>query len=154
MPHWRALSDPFPSRFLVKFQLVDELPPVLVVEDEMLVLLTIAEALEDGGYAVLQATDGASAIQMIDECESLRGLVTDIRLGAGPDGWEVAHHARLKFPCVAVAYATGDSAAEWPANGVPQSAILQKPFASAELVTALANLLIANPNIQPTDLTN
>lgn len=130
---------------------VDELPPILVVEDETLVLLTISEALKDGGYTVLQASDGASAMRLIDESENLRGLVTDIRLGTGPDGWEVAHRARLKFPCVAVVYATGDSAAEWHANGVPQSAILQKPFASAEVVASISNLLIANAHIiQPT----
>lgn len=129
------------------FNDVDEIPPILVVEDEPLVLLTIAEALEEGGYTVLQASDGASAIELIDTVPDLRGLVTDIRLGSGPDGWEVAHHARLKYPCLAVVYATGDSATEWSASGVPQSAILQKPFASAEIVAAVANLLVASQNI-------
>jgi CheY-like chemotaxis protein len=125
---------------------MDEIPPILVVEDEVLVRLTIAEALEEGGYTVLQAADGPEAIALIEGTESLRGLVTDIRLGAGADGWEIAHLARVKFPCIAVVYATGDSATEWSANGVPQSAILQKPFASAEIITALANLLVAQQN--------
>ena len=44
---------------------------------------------------------------------------------------------------MAVVYVTGDSITEWPANGVPQSVVLQKPFASAELITAVANLLVA-----------
>lgn len=126
---------------------VDDIPPILVVEDEPLVLLTIAEALEEGGYTVLQASDGAAAIKQIDACSVLRGLVTDIRLGSGPDGWEVARHARSKFPCAAIVYATGDSALEWSANGLPQSAILQKPFASAEILAAVANLLVASQNI-------
>jgi CheY-like chemotaxis protein len=125
---------------------MDEIPPILVVEDEVLVRLTIAEALEEGGYTVLQAADGPEAIALIEGTESLRGLVTDIRLGAGADGWEIAHHARVKFPCIPVVYATGDSATEWSANGVPQSAILQKPFASAEIIAALANLLVAQQN--------
>lgn len=127
---------------------MDEIPPVLVVEDEPLVLLSIAEALEEGGYTVLQASHGESAIALIDQTPDLRGLVTDIRLGSGPSGWEVAHHARLKFPCIAVVYATGDSAAEWSASGVPQSVILQKPFASAEIVAAVSNMLVANQNIR------
>src|SRR5687768_1948320 len=117
----------------VKRNAVDDLPPILIVEDEALVLLTIAEALEEGGYTVLQASNGAMALELIERSDNLRGLVTDIRLGSGPNGWEVAHQARLKFPCLAVVYATGDSATEWSANGVPQSAILQKPFASAEI---------------------
>lgn len=125
---------------------MDEIPPILVVEDELLVRLTIAEALEDGGYTVVQAADGAEAVAVIDSTPNLRGLVTDIRMGPGVDGWEVARHARIKCPCIAVVYATGDSASDWAASGVPQSVILQKPFASSEIVTALANLLVTQQN--------
>jgi len=64
-------------------------------------------------------------------------------MGGGPNGWEVAHPAREKFAGLAVVYVTGDSATEWTTNGVPQSTVLQKLFASAELVTAMANLLVA-----------
>ena len=123
---------------------MDEVPPILVVEDEPLVRLTIVDALEEGGYTILEAADGAAAIEHIGRSDQLRGLVTDIRLGTGPNGWEVARRAREKFDCIAVVYVSGDSAAEWPANGVPQSLVLQKPFASAELVTAVANLLVSS----------
>jgi CheY-like chemotaxis protein len=123
---------------------MDEIPPILVAEDEPLVRLTMTDALEDGGYTVLEAPDGISAMEQVDAAEHLRGLVTDIRLGSGPSGWQVAHHAREKFPALAVVYVTADSITQWPAEGVPQSTVLQKPFAAAELVTALANLLVAN----------
>jgi hypothetical protein len=71
----------------------------------------------------------------------LRALVTDIRLGDGPDGWELAHRARELNGQVAVDYVTGDSVDDWPANGVPKSVVIQKPFAEAQLVTALSTLL-------------
>jgi len=128
---------------------MDDVPPILVVEDEPLVRLTIVECLEESGYTVLQATDGNSAVEQISRAVELRGLVTDIRLGAGPDGWQVAHVGREKFASLAVVYVTADSIAEWHANGVPQSNILQKPFADAELVTALANLLVTNQPLPP-----
>src|SRR5687768_10795698 len=128
---------------------MDDVPPILVVEDEPLVRLTIVECLEEGGYTVLEAADGTSAMERINQAEELRGLVTDIRMGAGSDGWEVAHVARQKFPSLAVVYVTADSITEWSANGVPQSTVLQKPFAAAELVTALANLLVASQPIPP-----
>jgi len=124
---------------------MDDVPPILVVEDEPLVRLTIVDALEEAGYQVVEAANGIAAIEQINQSDSLRGLVTDIRLGPGADGWEIGHHAREKFASLAVVYVTGDSGHEWSANGVPQSAILQKPFVSAELVTALANLSAANP---------
>jgi len=128
---------------------MDDLPPVIVAEDEPLIRLTLVEALEEGGYTVIEATDGQAAVDQIARLEHLRGLVTDIRMGPGPDGWEVAHRARAKFDTVAVVYVTGDSIVQWPANGVPQSVALQKPFASAELVAALANLLVTQPPAAP-----
>ena len=128
---------------------MDDVPPILVVEDEPLVRLVIVEALEDGGYSVLEAAEGHAALITIERVDELRGLVTDIRMGATPSGWEVAQQAREKFPALAVVYVTGDSIAEWPSNGVPQSAVLQKPFASAELVAALANLLVAQQSMPP-----
>jgi CheY-like chemotaxis protein len=128
---------------------MDEVPPILVVDDEPLVRLTITEALEQSGYNVIEAADGRTAVELIDQVGQLRGLVTDIRMGASPDGWEVAHHARDRFAALAVVYVTGDSITEWPANGVPQSTVLQKPFPSAELMTALANLLVAQQSNAP-----
>jgi CheY-like chemotaxis protein len=109
----------------------------------------MVEALQEGGYSVLEADDGLAALEEIGRLDHLRGLVTDIRMGASPSGWEIAHQAREKFPALAVVYVTGDSITEWPANGVPQSTVLQKPFASAELVTALANLLVAQQSSPP-----
>ena len=37
--------------------------------------------------------------------------------------------------------ATGDSADGWAANGVPNSMMLAKPFALAQLVTAVSQLI-------------
>jgi CheY-like chemotaxis protein len=124
-------------------------PPVLVVEDEPLVRLCIVEALEEGGYTVVQAENGSDAIAELERCQELRALVTDIRLGAGPTGWEVAHEARLRFATLPILYLTGDSIVQWPAEGVPESKVLQKPFASAELLQAVATLVLAQQSLPP-----
>jgi CheY-like chemotaxis protein len=125
---------------------MDDLPAVLVVEDETLIRMAMMEALQEGGYVVLEAHDGASAIKHIETVEQLRGLVTDIRMGSGPDGWEVAHRARERFPALPIVYVTGDSASDWAANGVPLSVVLEKPFVNAELIAALANQAINRPS--------
>jgi hypothetical protein len=36
---------------------------------------------------------------------------------------------------------SGASAADWPSKGVPNSIMLEKPFAPAQLVTAVSSLL-------------
>ena len=57
------------------------------------------------------------------------------------EGWEVAHLAREIDPEFPVVYMSGASAADWPSKGVPNSIMLAKPFAPAQLVTAVSNLL-------------
>jgi CheY-like chemotaxis protein len=57
------------------------------------------------------------------------------------NGWDVARRARELQALLPVIYMTGDSAEHWRAQGVPGSVLLQKPFVSAQLITALSTLL-------------
>ena len=68
-------------------------------------------------------------------------LVTDVHVTSGTDGWAVARQAREIDPLLAVVYMTGAAADEWASQGVPGSILLQKPFAPAQLVTAVSQLL-------------
>jgi CheY-like chemotaxis protein len=69
-------------------------PIVLLVEDEPLVLLTAQDALEAGGYTVMPVQLASEALDVLDtRITELSGLVTDIRLPGGSDGWEIARHA-------------------------------------------------------------
>jgi len=122
---------------------VDELLVILVVEDEALIRNVVEETLDDGGFKVVLATSGEAAVQLLDSSDpKYRALVTDINLGRDDmNGWDVARHARSVDPDLAVVYMTGDSAAEWASQGVPNSVLLTKPFATAQLVTAVAQLL-------------
>jgi CheY-like chemotaxis protein len=111
---------------------------VLLVDDEPLILASAQDALEEGGYTIAAVDNGSDAVAFIDtRVDELSCLVTDIRLGDGPDGWAVAHHARERRPDLPVVYMTGDSCHEWHSKGVPESLILQKPYAPAQLVTAV-----------------
>lgn len=104
----------------------------------------MTEALEEGGYSVIAQNTGNSAIRSLDEnVDRICGLITDVRLPDGPDGWEIARHARELKPDIPVVYMSDDSVAEWSSKGVPKSLVLQKPFASAQLVTVISSLLIA-----------
>ena len=96
-------------------------PVVLLVEDEPLVLLVAQDALEAGGYTVLPVQLASEALDLLDtHIAELAGLITDIRLPGGPDGWEIARHARELKADLPVVYATADSALDWPVKGVPQ----------------------------------
>jgi CheY-like chemotaxis protein len=128
---------------------MDHLPFLLLVEDEPLIRTSLAAALEDGGYGLAEAADAEEALAHLDSEQTLVGLVTDIKLGSKMNGWEVARYARQTYPGIAVVYMSGDCAADWTAEGVPNSVMLQKPFATAQVTTAISTLL-NGVNISPT----
>lgn len=123
-------------------------PIILLVEDEPLILLVAQDALEAGGYTVLPAQLASEALSLLDSrCAELSGLVTDIRMPGGADGWEIARHARELRADLPIVYTTSDSAGEWPVQGVPNSVVVQKPYAGAQLLTAISTLMtIADTN--------
>ena len=119
-------------------------PLLLIVEDEPLVSMIAEEALQAGGYGVAIVTSAAEAVEVLDtRSAEFAGLITDVNLGIGSEGWEVARHARVVRPDLPILYMTGDSAADWAANGVPNSILVQKPYAPAQLVTAVSTLITA-----------
>jgi len=119
---------------------------VLLVEDEALLLLALQDALQEAGYQVLACGSGTEAMRKLDaETNNFTGLICDIRLGAGPDGWAVARHARELLPGLPVVYMTGDSAADWTVQGVPESVLISKPFVTTQIIVAITQLINAAP---------
>ena len=118
---------------------------IFVVEDNETVRELVQEALTDGGYEVAVAGTGEEAMEKLDvNGADFRALITDVDLAPGKlTGWDVARRAREINPDLSVIYVTGASAADWAARGVPKSVLLAKPFAGAQVVTAVSQLLNA-----------
>ena len=115
---------------------------ILLVEDEVLIRMNLQEELAEAGFELVVAADGHRALAELEaDAGRFRALVTDIRLGRGPNGWEVARRARELVPEMGVVYVSGDSAFEWSAQGVPGSVMVPKPFVPAQVITAVATLL-------------
>jgi DNA-binding response OmpR family regulator len=74
-----------------------------------------------------------------------RALVNDINLLGRIDGWRVAKRAREIDPTFPIIYMMGAAADQWASHGVPNSIPLEEPFAPAQLVTAVSQLLNAGP---------
>jgi DNA-binding response OmpR family regulator len=116
---------------------------ILLVEDEYLLREMLEETLVEAGYGVVSAASGEEATNLLSMTPLPRAIVTDINLGrARMDGWALARVARANDPSCAILYVSGDSAHRWAVNGVPQSVILAKPFAPAQLVEAVSSLLL------------
>lgn len=70
-----------------------------------------------------------------------QGLVVDIKLPGPLSGWDLARLARTQFPHIAVVYATGHGELESPAEGVPGSVLVSKPYAPVQAIAALSRQL-------------
>ncbi|MET4519916.1 DNA-binding response OmpR family regulator [Bradyrhizobium sp. I1.7.5] len=121
--------------------MAEMLPIVLVIEDDDAIQGIVEDALSEGGFEAV-AKSGEEAVTLLKgRLVAYRALVTDINLLGRFNGWEVARAARDIDPNFPVVYMSGVAAHEWPAQGVPNSIMLQKPFAPAQLTTAVSHLL-------------
>jgi DNA-binding response OmpR family regulator len=121
---------------------VSELPAILIIEDDHEIQAIVEEALTDGGFEAAIAGSGEEAVALLkSDVVKYGALVTDINLPGKLDGWEIARLAREINPNFPIVYMTGAAADDWPSMGVPNSILLNKPFAPAQLVTAVSQLL-------------
>lgn len=116
---------------------------ILVVEDDALIQIELEHTLHDGGYATVAEVSGEAAIERLESEPNVRALITDINLKKAASGWDVARRARELFPDMPVIYVTSVASEEWTSKGVPESIMIPKPFASAQIITAVSQLLNA-----------
>ena len=117
---------------------------ILVVEDDQLIKEMIQVAFSEAGFDSEVVGSGEEAVALLLNQE-YRALLTDINLQGELSGWDVAKRARELKPDIPVVYMTGAAADQWPSHGVPGSILLQKPFAPAQVVTAISQLLNQTP---------
>jgi CheY-like chemotaxis protein len=121
---------------------LDELPVILVVEDEAPLQNFVEDALTDAGFDLTVSASGEEALTVLRSgVVRYKALLTDIDLKGGMNGWEVAKQVREIDPSFPVVYITGAAADQWASRGVPNSILLEKPFAPAQPVTAVSQLL-------------
>jgi CheY-like chemotaxis protein len=116
---------------------------ILLVEDEALIRLILAEELTDAGFEVREAAGGSQALtEIAAEADRFVLLVTDIHMPGSVDGTEVARHLRARRPDIPIIYTTGRPDALRDL-GLPgrRDVVLAKPFLPSDLVSAVRKLL-------------
>jgi CheY-like chemotaxis protein len=116
---------------------------ILLVEDEAVERQLVAEILETTGYAVLQASDGPSALELLRrDSYPIDLLLTDVVM-PGMSGPEVAHAVTTMRPGTHVLYMSGYTDSAIGHHGVlePGIAFLQKPFSAQDLTSKVRVLL-------------
>lgn len=112
-------------------------PVLLVVEDDQLVRLTLADGLADAGFEVLEAGDAQEALAQLASRSDIQAMLTDINLPGGADGFTLARAARVVRPRLPVIYASGRYMTAEEGRSVPGSRFLAKPFTPTLAVAAI-----------------
>ena len=116
---------------------------VLLTEDEQDVREIAREFLESGGYRVIEAKDGAEAIQLAAKHRGkIQLLVTDMVM-PGMTGQELAVQLQSEHPGLCVVFMSGYSehAATEMANADPSVRLLTKPFSRAAILRTVGEIL-------------
>ena len=115
---------------------------VLVVEDEIMVRLPIAEFLRDCGYNVVEAGDAGEAIAAMQGDEPVSLVFSDIRMPGNMDGFGLAEWFRSHYPNVPVLLTSGyNGGRSLSAAAGPGVRFIEKPYSQNQVARRIAALL-------------
>jgi signal transduction histidine kinase/DNA-binding response OmpR family regulator len=116
---------------------------VLVVDDEPTLRMLMLDALEEHGYKVLLARDGATALEFLESDLRIDLLITDVGLPGGMNGRQIADEARKLRPDLRILFITGfaENAAVRHGHLDPGMQVLAKPFDIVSLAAKVRALV-------------
>jgi DNA-binding NtrC family response regulator len=123
----------------VQVGLARESPTVLIVEDEVLIRLMIADELRNQGLHVLEASNAEEALTVLESALPVHLLFTDIRMPGRIDGIGLATFARARYPQVKIIMASSHHA-EGSVRELADT-FLFKPFGLRNMVDQVEKLL-------------
>jgi len=117
---------------------------VLVVEDELMVRMPIAEYLRDCGYNVLEAANASEAIAAVDAEGPVSLVFSDIRMPGTMDGVGLAEWFQSHYPAVPVLLTSGyNGGRALTSTSTPRSRFIEKPYSQSQVERRIAALLDA-----------
>lgn len=113
---------------------------VLIVEDEPLLRLHLADLVEEAGFVAIEAKDADEAIPILERRSDIALLLTDINMPGSIDGIKLAHAVRHRWPPIKIILVSGQvrpSDAELPLG----SRFYPKPFETIKMIAELRSMI-------------
>lgn len=104
---------------------------ILIVEDEVLVRLMIAEELRDVGFQVIEAAHADEALTILAHRTDVAIVISDIRMPGSMDGLSLARKVRLEYPTIYIVLTSGHLRA---VASEDYDAFFSKPYESKKVV--------------------
>jgi CheY-like chemotaxis protein len=113
---------------------------VLVVEDEILLRWTVAEALQEAGFDVVEAGSAIEAISILEKRVDIHAVFTDIQMPGSIDGLKLAHLISFRWPPIRIIATSGQL--KLRDDDLPEGGrYLQKPYPMADLTDLLGEMM-------------
>lgn len=115
---------------------------ILVVEDEPLIRMDIADQLQNLGFRVIEAANAREAVAQLDANNDIRVMFTDVDMPGDMDGLMLAEAVRNRWPPIKIIVTSGLRGvllSDMP-NG---SRFFGKPYKVSDIADAARELLAA-----------
>ena len=113
---------------------------VLVVEDEEIARLIIADYLKEDGFVVLESSDAAEALAILESRSDVRVVVLDVVMPGDMDGIALAHRIHERWPHIGLLICSGKGAPR-TAQLPPGAGFLPKPYFGPSIVGRVRALI-------------
>lgn len=113
---------------------------VLVVEDEPLVRIDIADYLSDHGFDVIEAANADEAIALLETVPRIRLLFTDVDMPGSMDGLKLAAAVAKRWPPVRIIVTSGHRIVD--IADIPDGSVFfSKPYRQDAITASIVELL-------------
>jgi CheY-like chemotaxis protein len=113
---------------------------VLVVEDEVLIRMDIADQLAGEGFIVFEAENAGRAIEILQREPGIHILFTDIDMPGSMDGLRLSAAVRDRWPPVKIIVTSGHRTVE--ITDLPDGSVFfSKPYRHAQVVESIKELM-------------
>lgn len=113
---------------------------VLVVEDEPIVRMDLADFLSDSGFEVLEAGGADEAVDLLERRDEVRLIITDVDMPGSMDGLKLAQTVADRWPPIRIIVVSGRRLVE--ITDIPDGSVFfAKPYHQPQLLSSINELL-------------
>ena len=108
---------------------------LLVVEDEVLIRISVCDFLRNAGFTVVEAGSAREALSVLKMRGDVTLVVTDLRMSGAMEGIDLIREIRKSYPAIKVIAASAYR------NIEPVEASVTKPYSREELLKVINSVL-------------
>jgi DNA-binding NtrC family response regulator len=112
---------------------------VLVVEDQVIIRMSLCDSLRDAGFHVIEASNADEALKVLRSGAELQLLLTDVYMPGPMDGLRLAAVAQSMRPGLKIVVASAELSGLEASDAFPHE-FVSKPFEMRRLIARLREL--------------